>query len=79
MVELFFRARVGNYEKTGRTAIPLHAGAIVFGQWLAVIEMASTELATDTAVSCVAVGVVSAYNVYANKKADVPAETRPRA
>lgn len=68
MVKLLFRARVGEYEETARTASQLHAGVIVFGQWLAINDIGSTELATGTAVSCVSVAVLSASNAYANKE-----------
>ncbi|WP_207590506.1 SPW repeat domain-containing protein [Halomontanus rarus] len=56
---------------------------VLLGLWLvvapAVIEMGSNELATGTAVSGLAVAVLSAYNAYANSRADAPEQTRTRA
>jgi drug/metabolite transporter (DMT)-like permease len=50
--------------------------AVLLGIWTlvspAVIEMGSSELATGTAVSGLLVAALSAYNAYANSKADAP-------
>ncbi|WP_276252874.1 SPW repeat domain-containing protein [Halomontanus rarus] len=56
--------------------------AVLLGLWLvvapAVIEMGSSELATGTAVSGLLVAALSAYNAYANNKADTPERTGTR-
>lgn len=56
--------------------------ATLLGLWAlispAVIEMGSSELATTTAAGGLIVAVLSAYNAYANKKADTPERTRAR-
>ncbi|WP_101296851.1 SPW repeat protein [Halegenticoccus soli] len=44
-----------------------------------VIEMGSNELATGTAISGLLVALLSAYNAYANNKADAPERTGARA
>ncbi|OVE85552.1 SPW repeat domain-containing protein [Natronolimnobius baerhuensis] len=50
--------------------------AALLGLWAlvspAVIEMGSNELATGTAISGLLVAILSAYNAYANSKADTP-------
>ncbi|PCR92765.1 SPW repeat domain-containing protein [Natrinema ejinorense] len=57
--------------------------AVVLGLWAlvspSVIEMGSAQLATGTAISGVLVAFLSAYNAYANNKADTPERTRARA
>ncbi|WP_226481080.1 SPW repeat domain-containing protein [Natrinema amylolyticum] len=57
--------------------------AVLLGLWALVspsfIEMGSNELATGTAISGLAVAALSAYNAYANRKADTPEQTRARA
>ncbi|WP_222920039.1 SPW repeat protein [Natrinema sp. SYSU A 869] len=57
--------------------------AVLLGLWAlvspAVIEMGSNELATGTAISGLVVAALSAYNAYANRKADTPERTRARA
>ncbi|MBZ6494957.1 SPW repeat domain-containing protein [Natrinema longum] len=57
--------------------------AVVLGLWAlvspSVIEMGSTQLATGTAISGLLVALLSAYNAYANNKADTPERTRARA
>lgn len=57
--------------------------AVLLGLWLvaapAVIDMGSDTLATGTAISGAATAVLSAYNAYANNKADTPEHTRTRA
>ena len=53
---------------------------VLLGLWAFVspmiIEMGSNELATSTAVAGAIVVVLSAYNAYANSKADAPARAR---
>lgn len=50
--------------------------AVLLGLWIAVspslIEMGSDALASSTVVSGAAVAILSAYNAYANNKADTP-------
>ncbi|NUB91349.1 SPW repeat protein [Haloterrigena sp. SYSU A558-1] len=57
--------------------------AVLLGLWLlvspAVIEMGSSTLATGTAASGLAIAVLSAYNAYANNKADAPDRVGARA
>ncbi|MGQ3411721.1 SPW repeat domain-containing protein [Natrinema sp. LN54] len=57
--------------------------AVLLGLWALIspsfIEMGSSELATGTAISGAAVALISAYNAYANNKADTPEQTRARA
>lgn len=57
--------------------------ATLLGLWAlvspAVIEMGSDELATATAAGGLIVAVLSAYNAYANSKADSPEHTPARA
>ena len=57
--------------------------AVLLGLWLlvspGVIEMGSNTLATGTAASGLATAVLSAYNAYANKKADAPDRVGARA
>lgn len=57
--------------------------AVLLGLWLvaapAVIDMGSDTLATGTMISGAATAVLSAYNAYANNKADAPEHTRTRA
>ena len=52
---------------------------MLLGLWAlvspAVIEMGSSQLATGTAISGLVVALLSAYNAYANNKADTPART----
>ncbi|QFU84345.1 SPW repeat domain-containing protein [Natronorubrum aibiense] len=56
---------------------------VLLGLWLVaaptVIDMGSDTLATGTAISGAATAVLSAYNAYANKKADAPEHTHARA
>ncbi|XVH30819.1 SPW repeat domain-containing protein [Haloferacaceae archaeon DSL9] len=55
----------------------------LLGLWVlvspSVIEMGSSELATGTAVSGLLVALLSAYNAYANNKADAPERRETRA
>ncbi|MDF9745703.1 SPW repeat domain-containing protein [Natrinema salsiterrestre] len=57
--------------------------AVLLGLWAlvspSIIEMGSDELATGTAISGLIVAALSAYNAYANRKADTPERTRARA
>ncbi|QCS43762.1 SPW repeat protein [Natrinema versiforme] len=57
--------------------------AVLLGLWALIspsfIEMGSSELATGTAISGAAVALISAYNAYANNKADTPEQARARA
>lgn len=57
--------------------------ALLLGLWIAVspfvMEMGSGALENSTMVSGLAVVLLSAYNIYANRKADVPERTRTRA
>lgn len=56
---------------------------VLLGLWAlvspTVIEMGSNELATGTAISGLVVAALSAYNAYANKKADASERTATRA
>lgn len=57
--------------------------AALLGLWAlvspAIIEMGSDELAMTTAAGGFVTAVLSAYNAYANKKADTPERTTTRA
>ncbi|QSW98331.1 SPW repeat protein [Haloterrigena alkaliphila] len=57
--------------------------AALLGLWLliapSVIDMGSETLATGTAASGAAIAALSAYNAYANKKADAPDHVGTRA
>ena len=57
--------------------------ALILGLWIAVspfvMEMGSGALANSTIVSGLVVVLLSAYNIYANRKADVPESMRTRA
>ncbi len=57
--------------------------AVLLGLWLvaapSVIDMGSDTLATGTAISGAVTAILSAYNAYANSKADAPEHTRARA
>lgn len=59
------------------------AMALLLGLWIAVspfaMEMGSAALENSTIVSGLVVVLLSAYNVYANRKADVPESMRTRA
>lgn len=65
-------------------SVGLASLAVLLGLWAlaspSVIEMGSNELATGTAISGLTVALLSAYNAYANNKADAPdhAATRTR-
>ncbi|MFC7232274.1 SPW repeat protein [Saliphagus sp. GCM10025308] len=56
---------------------------VLLGLWLLIapsfIEMGSDQLATGTAISGALVALLSAYNAYANNKADAPDRARARA
>ncbi|WP_312910337.1 SPW repeat protein [Natronosalvus caseinilyticus] len=56
---------------------------VLLGLWLLIapsfIEMGSDQLATGTAISGALVALLSAYNAYANNKADAPDRARVRA
>ncbi|WP_247003143.1 SPW repeat domain-containing protein [Halosolutus gelatinilyticus] len=56
--------------------------SVLLGLWLlispAVIEMGSNELATGTAISGLLIAALSAYNAYANSKADAPEDAVAR-
>jgi hypothetical protein len=57
--------------------------AVLLGLWTLIspyaIEMGSDQLATSTLISGLVVAALSAYNTYANGKADAPAHSRTRA
>ncbi len=57
--------------------------AVLLGLWAVispyVIEMGSDQLATSTLVAGLVIAAISAYNAYANGKADAPAHGRARA
>lgn len=57
--------------------------AVLLGLWLVaapfIIDMGSDVLATGTMISGAATAVLSAYNAYANNKADAPEQTHARA
>ncbi|SEV94392.1 SPW repeat domain-containing protein [Natrinema salifodinae] len=56
---------------------------VLLGLWLlvspAVIEMGSSTLATGTALSGLVIAALSAYNAYANNRADTPERAATRA
>ncbi|QLK25686.1 SPW repeat protein [Natrinema zhouii] len=57
--------------------------AVLLGLWALIspsfIEMGSNTLATGTAITGLLVAALSAYNAYANNKADTPDQARARA
>ncbi|MFC7142063.1 hypothetical protein ACFQMA_19785 [Halosimplex aquaticum] len=63
--------------------VAVAALATLLGLWAlvspAVIEMGSSELAMTTAAGGLITAALSAYNAYANSKADVPERTAARA
>jgi len=75
-----------NFVRLSRDRLASVAGAVLttlLGLWAlvspAVIRMGSSELATTTAAGGLLVAALSAYNAYANKRADTPDRTRTRA